>query len=61
MHPLHGDADDVTDADDDFEAAVGNFAPGLLTRVGTAALTRGMSGTVVMMPGFGARGDGGGS
>jgi hypothetical protein len=26
----HDDADDVTDADDDFEAAVGNFAPSLL-------------------------------
>ncbi|MCA7117843.1 MAG: hypothetical protein LGL72_00085 [Acidibrevibacterium sp.] len=33
----HDDADDVTDADDDFEAAVGNFAPGLLARVGTRA------------------------
>ena len=55
----HDDADDMTDADDDFEAAVGNFAPGLLTRPGTGALTRGMSGTVVMMPGLGATGDDG--
>ena len=57
----HDDADDVTDADDDFEAAVGNFAPGLLARVGTKALTRGMCGIVVMMPALGARGDEGGS
>ena len=57
----HGDADDVTDADDDFEAAVGNFAPGLLARVGSGALTRGMSGAVAVMPGLGARGDDGGS
>ena len=57
----HDDADDMTDADDDFEAAVGNFAPGLLARVGTGALTRGISGTLAMMPGLGARGDDGGS
>ncbi len=50
----HDDADDVTDADDDFEAAVGNFAPGLLARVGTGALTRGI---VAVMPGsWGERG-----
>ena len=54
----HDDADDVTDADDDFEAAVGNFAPGLLARVGTKALT---PGTLAVMPGLGARGDDGGS
>ena len=54
----HDDADDVTHADDDFEAAVGNFAPGLLARVGTGALTRGI---VAVMPGLGARGDDGGS
>ena len=54
----HDDADDVTDADDDFEAAVGNFAPGLLARMGTGALTRGI---VAVMPGLGARGDDGGS
>ena len=57
----HDDADDVTDADDDFEAAVGNFASGLLARVGSGALTRGISGTLAMMPGLGARGDDGGS
>ena len=54
----HDDADDVTDADDDFEAAVGNVAPGLLARVGSMALTRGI---VAAMPGLGARGDDGGS
>ncbi len=48
----HDDADDVTDADDDFEAAVGNFAPGLLARMGTGALTRGI---VAVMPGSYAR------
>ena len=53
----HDDADDVTDADDDFEAAVGNFAPGLLARVRSGALTRGI---VAVMPGLGARGDDGG-
>ena len=57
----HDDADDVTDADDDFEAAVGHLTPGLLARVGTKALTRGSSGAVVVMPGLGARGDDGGS
>ena len=57
----HDDADDVTDADDDFEAAVGNFTPGLLARVEDRALTRGMSGAVAMMPGLGARGNDGGS
>ena len=57
----HDDADDMTDADNNFEAAVGHLTPGLLARVRTAALTRGMSGTVVMMPGLGARGDDGGS
>ena len=57
----HDDADDVTDADDDFEAAVGNFVPGLLARVGAGALTRGMSSIVAVMPGLGAKGDDGGS
>ena len=54
----HDDADDVTDADDDFEAAVGHLTPGLLARVGSGALTRGI---VAVMPGLGARGDDGGS
>ena len=57
----HDDADDMTDADDDFEAAVGNFAPGLLASTGTGALTRGMSGTLAMMPGLGATKVDGGS
>ena len=35
----HDDADDVTDADDDFEAAVGHLTPGLLARVGSGVST----------------------
>jgi hypothetical protein len=46
----HDNADDVTDADDDFEAAVGNFAPGLLARVRSGALMRGMCGAVAAIP-----------
>ena len=57
----HDDADDVTDADDDFEAAVGNFAPGFLARMGAGALTCGIPGIAAVMPGLGARGDDGGS
>jgi len=45
----HDDADDVADADDDFEAAVSDLAPVLLSRPGVMPLMRGMSGGVATM------------
>lgn len=56
----HGGADDMADADDDFEAAVHGLAPILLPRPGTGVLARGMLGVVAMMPGLGVGRGGGG-
>ena len=54
----HGGADDMADADEDFEAVVDGLAPSLLPGPGTGVLAHGMLGTVTMMPGLGMGGGG---
>lgn len=56
----HGGADDMADADDDFEAAVDGLASSLLDRPGSGVLACGMLGVVAMMPGLGVGRGGGG-